>query len=125
VSYLEINTSPAEIRALGDQIGLNGTDMANLAGTANGEHNTMVGDDMSLFGNDDLGNQFKPSYRGSPEVSGVAGFDATNAGQFFASLKQVGDELGQLGTGLRSAIDEQMATEFDNLAKIEKIDPTA
>ncbi|GAB3579792.1 hypothetical protein GCM10027445_49010 [Amycolatopsis endophytica] len=125
MSYLEINTSPAEIRSLGDRIGLNGTDMAALADTANDAHDLIVGKDMSVFGNDDLGNQFKPSYRGEPSSSGEEGFDPTNAGQFFASMKQIGGELGELGGGLRSAIDGQIDTELDNVAALNKIDPPA
>ncbi|OXM72876.1 MULTISPECIES: hypothetical protein [Amycolatopsis] len=125
MSYLEISTSPAEIRSLGDQIALNGADLAKLASAANSEHDQKVGPDMSVFGNDDLGKQFKPTYRGTPASTGVPGFDATNAGQFFASMKQIGDELGDLGGGLRSAIDTQMGAELDNDAEISKINPPA
>lgn len=126
MSYLEINTSPEEIRSLGDQIAQTGADLGKLAVSAKDEHAELVGGetDLSTFGNDDLGNQFKPSYTGKPE-SAIEGFPATNAGQFFGSVKQIGDELGKLGGGVRSAIDEQMATELDNLAAIEKIDPKA
>ncbi|AIJ22184.1 hypothetical protein [Amycolatopsis methanolica] len=126
MSYLEINTSPAEIRSLGEQIALNGSDLANLASAANGEHEQKAGGpDLAVFGNDDLGKQFKPTYHGTPGSTGVPGFDASNAGQFFASMKQIGDELGDLGGGLRSAIDGQMGTELDNLAAINKITPPA
>lgn len=124
--YIEINTSPAEIRSLGDQIATTGEDLANLATAASGEHGEIVGGEEALntFGNDDLGKQFKPTYLGTPEVADKA-FPATNAGQFFGSMHQIGDELGKLGGGIRAAIDEQMGTELDNLAAIDKIEPNA
>ncbi|GHE91939.1 hypothetical protein GCM10017786_25670 [Amycolatopsis deserti] len=125
MSYLEINTSAAEIRSLGDQIALNGSDLAKLASSANGEHEQLAGSDLSVFGNDDLGKQFKPTYRDAPGAIKMQGFDATRAGQIFASMKQIGDELGDLGGGLRAAVDGQMGTELDNLAAINKIEPPA
>ena len=79
---------------------------------------------MDRFGNDDLGKQFKPQYRGQPEIMSK-NFPATNAGQFFASVELLGTELGKLGGGVRASVDEQMMTEFDSVAQINKIDPTA
>ncbi|NIH81468.1 hypothetical protein [Amycolatopsis viridis] len=128
MSYLEISTSVAEIRSLFDRVASTGTDLTNLLTSAASTHSSVVGGDteMSAFGDDELGERFKPSYRdleegaatGSTNLCSV--FSPTKAGQFFQAMAELGDELSKLGGGGRAAIDEQMSAELDNVAALGK-----
>ncbi|MDQ0376142.1 hypothetical protein [Amycolatopsis thermophila] len=129
MSFLEISTSVEEIRSMGEQIARLGTDLQNLASGAAGQHGEAVGGDteLSKFGDDDLGKQFKPTYRdlddgGAAPSQNGGKFSPTKAGQLFQSMNALGEELSKLGDSVRKAIDEQMGAELDNIALLNKTD---
>jgi hypothetical protein len=87
MSYIQLNTSPEEIMALGSQFERDGEQFTNASGEAG---KTATGfDENEMFGSDRLGRKMKEQY---PEVEPI-----------FENAKKLGENLRDIGTNIRTA----------------------